>query len=159
MTPGGFLGLDPEHASFAHARIRMLPVPLEATVSYGAGTARGPAAILAASGQVELYDGEFGGEPALHYGVHTLDAIDGADPEAAEATIAAAVQAAAASASSASGSSWPGVRGRCGGIALERAPRKAPLDARLTPHATGHTPYRRRQRRGPRRPLGRRSVG
>ena len=31
----------------------------------------GPAAILAASRQVELYDREFDGEPALSYGIHT----------------------------------------------------------------------------------------
>jgi agmatinase len=99
VTPAGdFLGLDEPYASFEHARVRVLPLPLEATVSYGAGTARGPAAILAASTQVELYDREFDSEPALDYGVHTLDAVDlaGADPEAAVAAIAAAVAQAAA---------------------------------------------------------------
>jgi len=38
----------------------LIPVPWEATVSYGAGTARGPAAILAASRQVDLFDIETG---------------------------------------------------------------------------------------------------
>lgn len=35
----------------------VIPVPYEATVSYGRGTARGPEAILAASDQLELFDG------------------------------------------------------------------------------------------------------
>ena len=36
----------------------LLPVPWEATTSYGGGTARGPAAILKASEQVDLYDAD-----------------------------------------------------------------------------------------------------
>lgn len=36
----------------------LLPVPWEATTSYGGGTAQGPAAILEASRQVDLYDGD-----------------------------------------------------------------------------------------------------
>lgn len=35
------------------ARFRVIPVPLERTVSYGAGTAAGPAAIIAASNELE----------------------------------------------------------------------------------------------------------
>jgi agmatinase len=93
MPGGDFLGLDEAHCSFERARVRILPVPLEATVSYGGGTAAGPAAILAASRQVELYDRALDDEPALGYGIHTLDALElaGADPEAAVATIAGAV--------------------------------------------------------------------
>jgi agmatinase len=97
VTAGDFLGLDEQHASFEHARVLVLPLALEVTVSYGGGTAAGPAAILAASKQVELYDREVDGEPALDYGIHTLDAIDlaGADPEVAVAMIATAVEEAA----------------------------------------------------------------
>ncbi len=54
--------------------VLVLPLPFEATVSYGGGTADGPAAIISASQQVELYDREFDSEPALAYGVHTLPA-------------------------------------------------------------------------------------
>lgn len=36
----------------------LLPVPWEATTSYGGGTSKGPSAILEASGQVDLFDGE-----------------------------------------------------------------------------------------------------
>jgi agmatinase len=42
------------------ARVVLIPVPWEATVSYGAGTANGPAAILEASRQVDLLDRETG---------------------------------------------------------------------------------------------------
>jgi len=45
------------------AGVVVLPVPYEATVSYGGGTARGPEAILRASAQVELYDEQLGSEP------------------------------------------------------------------------------------------------
>jgi agmatinase len=42
------------------SRVVVIPVPWEATVSYGAGTANGPAAILQASRQVDLLDRETG---------------------------------------------------------------------------------------------------
>jgi agmatinase len=45
------------------ARVVILPVPYEATVSYGRGTAMGPEAILRASAQLELYDEQLGAEP------------------------------------------------------------------------------------------------
>jgi agmatinase len=48
-------GGDPERA-----RIVIVPAPFEGTVSYGTGAARGPAAILAASRQVETWDDETG---------------------------------------------------------------------------------------------------
>jgi agmatinase len=53
-SPGsGIFGL---RSTPAEARVHLIPVPFEATTSYGGGTARGPAAILAASRQVDLYD-------------------------------------------------------------------------------------------------------
>jgi len=42
------------------ARVVVIPVPWEATVSYGSGTSDGPAAILKASRQVDLLDRETG---------------------------------------------------------------------------------------------------
>lgn len=42
------------------ARVVLVPVPWEATVSYGSGTADGPATILKASRQVDLLDRETG---------------------------------------------------------------------------------------------------
>ncbi len=44
----------------ADALVVIVPVPFEATVSYSAGTARGPAALLAASRQVDLLDADVG---------------------------------------------------------------------------------------------------
>ena len=42
------------------AGVVLVPVPFEATVSYGGGASEGPAAILRASRQVDLYDVEVG---------------------------------------------------------------------------------------------------
>jgi agmatinase len=64
--------LDPVRADAdapASARAVIVPFGLEASVSYGAGTAAGPAAILRASQQLELYDEELGREAYLDYGV------------------------------------------------------------------------------------------
>jgi agmatinase len=71
QAPWNFLGLPENLSEPASSRGWLLPVPYESTTSYGAGTREGPAAILAASRQVELYDHEFGEEPVLNYGVHT----------------------------------------------------------------------------------------
>ncbi len=71
-TPRNFLGLPPEHSAFDTSKALVLPVPYEATTSYGQGTRNGPQAILDASRQVELYDMELSGEPALDWGLHTL---------------------------------------------------------------------------------------
>ncbi|MGH9419567.1 MAG: agmatinase family protein, partial [Thermoanaerobaculia bacterium] len=44
----------------AQARVVIIPVPFEATTSYGGGTSSGPAAVLEASKQVDLFDRETG---------------------------------------------------------------------------------------------------
>ncbi|HCF58601.1 MAG TPA: arginase [Myxococcales bacterium] len=53
----GLFGLD---CTDDEARVVILPVPFDATTSYGKGSARGPEAILEASKQVDLYDLETG---------------------------------------------------------------------------------------------------
>lgn len=53
----GIFGLD---TPAEQAHVVFLPVPFDATTSYGHGTAAGPAAILQASHQVELYDVQLG---------------------------------------------------------------------------------------------------
>ncbi|WP_291328941.1 agmatinase [Desulfovibrio sp. UCD-KL4C] len=58
---------NPEEASF-----HIIPVPLESSVSYGAGTALGPEAIIEASTQLELWDGK--SIPA-EGGIHTAEPI------------------------------------------------------------------------------------
>ena len=91
--PLNFLGLPPEESDLETSRVLLLPVPYEATTSYGGGTRSGPQAILAASTQVELYDREFGGEMARRWGIHTLPPLapEGAGPEAMVAVICEAV--------------------------------------------------------------------
>lgn len=98
MAANDFLGLPDASAVREEAHVLLLPIPFEATVSYGQGTADGPAAIIEASKQVELYDREFDSEPAVDYGVHTLPALDlPTDPAAAIDVISDAVADAAAS--------------------------------------------------------------
>jgi len=72
---GRFLGLPASSCACDKARAWVLPVPYEATTCYGTGTRNGPAAIIAASVQLELYDQEFDCEPVKQYGVHTMNAL------------------------------------------------------------------------------------
>ena len=75
------------------ARAVLIPFGLEASVSYGSGTARGPAALIAASQQLELFDEELWREPYLDYGVATLAAPDISRPvEAALEQLAGLVE-------------------------------------------------------------------
>lgn len=67
--------LEPDRADADRpdeARAVVIPFGLEASVSYGSGTAAGPAAILAASHQLELFDEELWREPYLDYGIATI---------------------------------------------------------------------------------------
>ncbi len=95
LPPLNFLGLPAEHAEPDRSGVVVLPVPYELTTSYGQGTRNGPQALLVASQQVEVYDREFGREPALEFGVHTLPLLapNYRDPQTAHAEIAAAVAA------------------------------------------------------------------
>ena len=82
--PHNFLGLDAEDSDFDNARVVILPVPYEATTSYGAGTGAGPGAIIEASRYIELYDQELDQEP-YEVGIATLPSLEltGAGPEEA----------------------------------------------------------------------------
>jgi agmatinase len=82
--PRNFLGLDPADSDPRRAAVLVLPVPYEATVSYGGGTRRGPQAIIDASATVELYDHEADDEP-YRIGVATAEPVPltVAGPEAA----------------------------------------------------------------------------
>ena len=93
MHTENFLGLPDNLSRFDKAQVVMLPIPLELTVSYGLGTADGPAAIVAASQEVEMYDRELDREPVADWGIHTLPALALPDePAAAVDTITAAVE-------------------------------------------------------------------
>lgn len=62
-----FLELDIPPSSFQEARIHIIPVEMERSVSYGRGTAAGPRAILEASLQLEAFDGKtIPGQAGMH---------------------------------------------------------------------------------------------
>lgn len=69
-----FLGLDAADAAWDSAAAVVIPIPYEATTSWGSGTRYGPDAILDASQYVELYDEELDAEPYRH-GICTLPAL------------------------------------------------------------------------------------
>jgi agmatinase len=56
--------LDLKYLPVNDAEAVVLPIPYEATTTYGAGTREGPEAILAASRQVELWDEENNWDPS-----------------------------------------------------------------------------------------------
>jgi agmatinase len=97
MAFNDFLNLPENIAIFEKAQVVILPIPLEATVSYGHGTCNGPQAIIDASKQVELYIRELDQKPALRYGIHTLPALN--LPNDAKAAINAIATATAKAAS------------------------------------------------------------
>jgi agmatinase len=77
--PENFGGIPEEHSSYESSRAVIFPIPLECSATYHPGTRNGPAAILAASRNLELYDEEFEIEPYKEIGIHTLAAIDTMD--------------------------------------------------------------------------------
>ncbi len=84
-----FHGDDVAPSAPAAARFHVIPVPYEKTVSYGHGTAAGPAAILRASAQLEVFDGK--SSPAED-GIFTAAPVDvSGNAEQALANIRAAV--------------------------------------------------------------------
>ena len=82
--PRVFLGLDGERATPEGAATWILPVPYEATTSWGSGTRLGPRAIIDASRYIELYDHELGRDPSLD-GAYTFPALELARGDAARA--------------------------------------------------------------------------
>lgn len=71
-----FLALPAEFSSWDQSKCVVVSAPLDLTTSFRKGTCEGPRAIIASSTQVELYDAEFDGEPALDVGVHTLSSLE-----------------------------------------------------------------------------------
>lgn len=71
-----FLGLEKKDAvAPGKAKAVVIPFGLEASVSYGGGTAGGPQAMIDASHEVELFDDEFWCEPFRQYGVVTAKPV------------------------------------------------------------------------------------
>ena len=72
QLPVNFGGIDePQYCDIDSARILILPVSYEATVSYGTGTGAGAMAIVHASRNMELYEEETDSE-VYKLGIHTL---------------------------------------------------------------------------------------
>jgi agmatinase len=70
-----FLGLTNEEANYDAARVVVVPVAYDATTSYRAGTRFGPAAIIAASREIESTDRD--AEPDLaDVGIATADEVE-----------------------------------------------------------------------------------
>jgi agmatinase len=91
--PHSYLGLDEESSDFGRSAVVIMPVPYEATTSFGGGTGGGPAAIIEASRYIELYDQELDGEP-YEVGIATLPALSltGAGPADAIADLRSAYE-------------------------------------------------------------------
>src|SRR5262245_50152535 len=71
LASGEFGGTTPTTTDFEHARVAILPIPLDRTTSYVAGTRNGPHEILVASSHLELWDEET--ETDVHgVGIFTL---------------------------------------------------------------------------------------
>jgi agmatinase len=70
-----YFELEEEYSSHENSRVVIVPVPYEATTSYGKGTKNGPSAVLEASQQVELFDDELWVEP-FKVGIHTAQAVE-----------------------------------------------------------------------------------
>ena len=70
-----FMGLESKTSSLPLCRFVVVPVPFEKTVCYGHGTAKGPAAVIEASTQIELWDEETKTE-TWELGINTQPAIN-----------------------------------------------------------------------------------
>ena len=83
-----FLDLPARRSSYESSRFVILPIPYDATASFLSGSRRGPAAIITASAQLELFDEELGRE-FDRAGIATLEAItpEVAGPEAMQRKI------------------------------------------------------------------------
>src|SRR6267154_2659910 len=75
LATGEYGGTTPTTTDFEHARVVILPVPLDRTTSYVPGTRNGPHEILVASSHMELWDEET--ETDVHsIGIYTLPEME-----------------------------------------------------------------------------------
>ncbi len=70
-----FLGIEKKYSTYESSKVAVLPIPYEATTSYGHGTRNGPAAIVKASQMVEYYDEELDRESLVDFGIATLKPV------------------------------------------------------------------------------------
>src|SRR5229473_7266836 len=75
VAVGEYGGTTPTTTDFESARVVILPIPLDRTTSYVAGTRNGPHEILVASSHMELWDEETGTD--VHsIGIFTLPEME-----------------------------------------------------------------------------------
>ena len=70
-----FGGIEEQYEALAGAAFVVIPVPYDLTTTYQGGTRKGPAAILEASCNMELYDEEIGAE-TYRAGIHTMEPLE-----------------------------------------------------------------------------------
>lgn len=70
-----FADMPDEFRDYDRARVAVLPIPYDGTSTWRKGADRGPAAMLAASHYLELYDLETDSE-VYRQGIHVLDPVD-----------------------------------------------------------------------------------
>jgi agmatinase len=86
-----FGDLPKENSRLATAKIVVVPVPFDGTSTWVKGADKGPAAIIEASANMELYDIESGSEPFKH-GIYTAEPIsEKKSPEKLAAMVEASV--------------------------------------------------------------------
>ncbi len=73
--PANFGAVDAELSNLETAKFVVLPVPYDSTTTWRGGTRSGPAAILEASMNMELFDRELGRE-ICDAGIHTTDDVE-----------------------------------------------------------------------------------
>ncbi len=70
-----FGAIEPEYAAYERAAFAVIPVPYDLTSTYQSGSRQGPAAILAASANMELYDEELG-KTTYQHGIYTAGPVE-----------------------------------------------------------------------------------
>ena len=71
--PNNFAGIPDKYSGYNNSKVAILPFPYEKTTCYVEGTEKGPAAIIKASTEMELYDEELGN--IFETGICTLKAL------------------------------------------------------------------------------------
>ncbi|MBE2256024.1 MAG: agmatinase [Ignavibacteria bacterium] len=80
-----FLAIEESVSNYDFSKVVILPVPYEATTSYGKGTAKGPMGIINASHYVELFDEELNRELCNEIGICTLKELNMKDKKGKKA--------------------------------------------------------------------------
>jgi len=75
--PYNFAGLPfKEYTEYEKSRVVVVPFPYDSTTTWRAGAREGPAAIISASRNIELFDMELGSEIYRAIGIHTMSEIE-----------------------------------------------------------------------------------